>query len=238
MSNDAEIFRTLKDHLSTALVGDILDTLGYHHQFLPPTVTPLSPSMKIAGRAMTVQEADYISPPTTTTSSTPNTQPGPLANKPFGLMLDALDSLQPDEIYIATGSNSSPPSPYALWGGLMSTRAQYCKAAGAILNGYVRDTAEIVQLGFPVWSTGLYAQDQSIRGKVIDFRCPIKIGEVRINSGDLIFADREGVLVIPREVEKEAIEKAVEKASAEGGFAEAVKKGMGVRDAFEKFGVM
>lgn len=230
---DAALFESLKSKLSTALMGDVLDQMGYHKQFLPPKITPLKPDMKIAGRAMPVQEADYIS--TSSASQTPSR--GPLANRAFGLMIDALDDLREGEIYIATGS-ASTPSPYALWGGLMSTRARYLKCAGAILHGYVRDTDDIERLGFPVWSTGLYAQDQSPRGKVVDFRCPIEVGGVRIMPGDLVFADREGVLIVPREVEDEAIRRAIEKANSEGGFADAVKGGMSVIDAFEKFGVM
>lgn len=233
---DAALFSILKKHLSTALVGDILDTMGYHKQFLPPTITPLKPDMKITGRAMPVQEADsfQVSPKE---SSHKTSSKGPLANQAFGLMIDALDSLQPNEVYIATGS-SSTPSPYALFGGLMSTRAQYLQSAGAILNGYVRDADEIERLGFPVWSTGLYAQDQGPRGKVIDYRCPIEVGGVRVMPGDLVFADREGVLIIPSQAEDEAVRLAMEKANAENGFADAIKNGVSVRDAFEKFGVM
>ena len=86
----------------------------------------------------------------------------------------------------------------------MSTRACYLRAAGAVLNGFVRDAAEFEALGFPTFSRGLYAQDQGPRGKVIDFRTRIEIEGVQISPGDLIFGDREGVLVIPSEVEGEA----------------------------------
>mgnify|MGYP001818802635 CR=1 FL=1 len=130
------------------------------------------------------------------------------------------------------------PDGYALWGELMSTRATYLKAAGAILDGYVRDADGIEALGFPTFCRGVYAQDQGPRGKVIDYRCAIEIDGVRIEPGALLFGDREGVLVIPREAEEEAIRRAVEKAETENEVERAIKGGMSATQALETFGVM
>ncbi|KAK5167098.1 uncharacterized protein LTR77_007828 [Saxophila tyrrhenica] len=226
-SSDTELFQTIRTELSTAVVGDILDTLHYTHQFLPPGLAPLQSTAKLIGRAMPVLEADIFSP------GNPSSK-GPLATKPFGLMMEALDDLKENEVYVATGGSFR----YALWGGLMSTRATHLKAAGAVLNGMVRDAEEIERLGFTVFSRGLYAQDQGARGKVIDYRCMIEIEGVRVKPGDLVFADREGVLIIPREVEAEAIEKARVKASTESKVAEAIKGGMSASEAFSTFGVL
>ena len=231
--DDAALFEKLNKELTTALVGDVLDVLGHRHQFLPPNLVPLQPHLKIAGRAMPVQEAEFVS----NAAESQMAGIGPLASKPFGLMMEALDNLRPGEIYIATGS-SHTLSPFAFWGGLMSTRAQHLGAVGAIVNGYSRDTSEIEALGFPVWSAGLYAQDQGPRGKVVNYRCQVTIGDVTIIPGDLVFADREGVLIIPAKVEQEVVTKALEKAQAENAFAAAVKGGMSATDAFRKFGVM
>ena len=224
---DDELFTVLKTELFTAVVGDVLDVMGHRRQFLPAGIVPLNPKAKIAGRAMPVLEADVFD------DKSPAAR-GPLAHKPFGLMLEALDDLKAGEIYIATGSSLR----YALWGGLMSTRATHLKAAGAILDGYVRDADEIEQLGFNVFCRGLYAQDQGPRGKVIDFRCAIEIEGVRIEPGDLLFGDREGVLVIPRAAEAEAIRRAREKASTEGAVSISIKGGMSACEALAKFGVM
>lgn len=225
--NDETLFTTLRS-LSTAVVGDILDTLNYHHQFLPPGISPLKQDSKLIGRAMPVLEADVYS----TTGDADSK--GPLATKPFGLMMEALDDLQPDEVYVATGGTFR----YALWGGLMTTRAQHLNAAGALLNGYVRDAEDIERLGFTVFSRGLYAQDQGARGKVIDYRCAIEIEGVKVRPGDLVFGDREGVLIVPREVEQEVIEKAQVKANTENKVAEAIKDGMSASEAFSTFGVL
>jgi 4-hydroxy-4-methyl-2-oxoglutarate aldolase len=220
------VFATLRDKLFTAVVGDVLDKMGWQRQFLPQAIKPLRPEMKVIGRAMPVVEADVFE----------NGSPaaGGAGAKPFGLMLEALDDLRPNEVYIATGGSFR----YAFWGELMSTRARYLRAAGAVLDGFVRDAAGIEALGFPTFSRGLYAQDQGPRGKVIDFRVSIEIEGVRIAPGDLIFGDREGVLVIPSGVAADAIEAALEKASTENRVATAIQHGMGAREAFETFGVL
>ncbi len=149
-------------------------------------------------------------------------------------MFEALDDLKEGEIYIATGADLD----FALWGGLMATRAQHLKAAGAILNGFIRDTGEIRDLGFAAFSRGSFAQDQGVRGKVLDYRVPIRIGRTVINPGDLIFADDEGVLIIPRDVEEKVIAEALEKVATESQVADAIRGGMSTVEAFEKFGVM
>ena len=225
-SGDAAKFDVLKSRLFTAVVGDVLDKMGLQRQFLPPGLNPLLPHMKIAGRAMPVLEADVFD----------ETGPGqgPLAQKQFGLLFEALDDLKPGEIYVA----HTPVPRYALWGGLMTTRAMHLKAAGAVIDGFARDGSEIEALGFPVFCRGLYAQDQGPRGKVIDYRCAIEIGGVRIAPGDLMFGDREGVLVIPRAAEDEAIRRALEKAETENRVGDAIRKGMSTAEAFKTFGVM
>lgn len=224
--NDAALFRQISDELFVAALGDVLDTMGWQHQFLPAGIAPLEKSMRIVGRAMPVLEADVVNDGARSA--------GPLSGKPFGLMLEALDDLKEGEIYIATGASLR----YALWGGLMSTRAQHLKAAGAILDGYVRDANEIERLGFTVFCRGTYAQDQGVRGQVIDYRCTIEIDGVRIAPGDLLVGDREGVLVVPRAAEAEAVAKALDKVRTENKVADAIRGGMSACEALATFGVM
>ncbi|WP_271767167.1 RraA family protein [Aquimarina algiphila] len=225
--SDDELFSIAKNELFTALVGDILDQLGYQHQFLDPAIKPVKNDMVVIGRAMPVLEADVFEE---TSKETNN----PLMKKPFGLMFEALDSLKKNEVYICTGSSFS----YALWGGLMSTRAIKLNAAGAVLHGYSRDTNEVEKLNFPTFSIGTYAQDQGPRGKVIDYNIPIEINHVRINPGDIVYGDRDGVLIIPKVVEKKAFEGAIEKARGEQLVKKALENGMSTVDAFNKFGIM
>ena len=224
--NDDELFALVKEKLFVALDGDILDKLGCQHQFLPAQVKPIQNQMVIIGRAMPVLEADYFDEKVEGKS--------PLSSRPFGLMFEALDDLKHNEIYICTGSSPR----YALWGGLMSTRAMKCGAAGAVVHGFHRDSNEIERLGFPVASIGSYAQDQGPRGKVIDWRVPIEIEGVRINPGDVIFGDRDGVLVVPQDKVDEAFIGAFDKATGENKVLTALQQGMPTVEAFATFGIM
>lgn len=221
--NDEVLFETMKVELFSAVVGDIMDQMGFHQQFLPPQIQPLRDDMIIAGRAMPVLEADID-----------QNISSDLVDKPFGLMLEALDDLRKNEVYICTGASPT----YALWGELMSTRAIQLGAVGAVVNGYSRDTNGILQLGFPTFSYGRFAQDQAPRGKVVDFRCPIVMDGVQINSGDIVFGDIDGVCIIPKTVEVEVITKSLEKARGEKQVKKAIEAGMSACDAFEKFGIM
>jgi regulator of RNase E activity RraA len=225
--SDEELFKLARQELFTAVVGDIMDKLGFQRQFLPPQIQALRPDMVAIGRAMTVLEADVF---TEKAEGSANA----MMAKPFGLMLEALDDLKPGEIYVCTGASPT----YALWGELMSTRAIKLGAAGAVLDGYSRDTNGILALNFPTFSWGRYAQDQGPRGKVIDFRVPLEIGGVRVQPGDIVFGDLDGVCVVPRQAEEEIFVKALEKARGEKLVKQAIEDGMGAADAFRKFGIM
>ena len=111
-------------------------------------------------------------------------------------------------------------------------------AVGAVLDGYSRDTRGVLALGFPTFSRGRYAQDQGPRGKVVDYRVGVEIGGVRVDPGDLIFGDIDGVCVVPRHAEQEVMAAALEKVRKENLVRKALEQGMGSREAFEKFGVM
>jgi len=226
-NTDSELFALAKQKLFPALVGDILDKLGFLHQFLPQPLKPINPMMVVIGRAMPVLEIDVFEEVSETTHN-------PLMKKPFGLMFEALDDLQEHEVYICSGSSPR----YALWGGLMSTRASALKAAGAVTNGFHRDTNEILRLQFPTFSLGSYAQDQGPRGKVVDYRVPIEWEGVRISPGDIIYGDRDGVLVIPKEAENDAFLGAFEKVRGEKQVLKALEAGMSTVEAFDLFGIM
>ncbi len=226
-SNDEELFKLARHELFTAVVGDIMDKLGFTRQFLPPQIQPLRADMAVIGRAMTVLEADVFEE---SASSSENA----VMQQPFGLMLAALDDLKPNEVYVCTGASPR----YALWGELMSTRAIKLGAAGAVVDGYLRDTHGILALDFPSFAHGSYAQDQGPRGKVIDFRGPLEFGGVRIDSGDIVFGDVDGVLAVPREAENDIFMGAIEKARGEKLVQKAIEDGMSASEAFKTFGIM
>lgn len=224
-SSDEELFGLIDRELFSCVVGDVLDKHGYLHQFLPERIRPLRPDMKVIGRAMTVLEADCHG------TFVQHSQ----QEEAFGLMFDALDSLRPGEIYICTGSRGS----YACWGELMSTRARFLSSRGAVIEGFSRDTHGILRLDFPTFSFGPYGQDQGVRGRVIDYRCPIQFSNgVRVDDGDLILGDIDGVVVVPAKVEQTIIEAALEKVRQENMVAKMIRKGMPTRQVWDEYGVM
>lgn len=218
---DDELFPKIRRELFSAVIGDVLDKMGFLHCFLPPRIRPLRDDMVLVGRAMPVLEVDL----------TGAEDPG---RKPFGMMLEALDDLKPREVYVAAGASPD----YALWGELMSTRAMHLGATGAVMDGWARDTDGILRLGFPTFAHGSFAQDQAPRGEVRDFRIPVRLGGVLISPGDLLFGDRDGVLVIPREAEQEALAQAFAKLEGENLVRKAIENGMSAVEAFRTYGVM
>jgi regulator of RNase E activity RraA len=215
---DHQLFQEMRTHLFTAIIGDILDLHGYHHQFLMPECRPLRPEMVVCGRAMTVLEKDVTD----------------VADPPFGLMLEALDSIKQDEVYVAAGSSPQ----YALWGELMSTVARVRGAAGAVLAGYTRDTKGILAMEFPVFCYGSYAQDQRGRGRVVDFRIPLEIDGVTVEPGDIIFGDIDGVVVLPQAVEGEIVAEARERVKREKTARKLLLDGVSAEKVFCDTGVL
>ncbi|MDH5603177.1 MAG: RraA family protein [Cyclobacteriaceae bacterium] len=217
-SNDIELFELLKKELYTPVLGDILDEMGLYHCFLPQAIRPLQDNMKLTGRAMPVLMADVYGP----------------QEEPFGKMTYALDDLRGGEIYVATGGTM----PCAYWGEILTATARTRGAVGALINGYHRDTPQVLEQHFPVFSRGCFAQDSRVRTRVIDFRCPVEIEGIGIAPGDLIFGDIDGVLVVPGKVEKEAVERALEKARKEKSVRKEIENGMSSTEAFRKYGVL
>lgn len=198
--NDEQLFALFRQELSTAIVGEVLDHIGLNAQFLPLAIRPLDIRMVLVGRAMPVLFADCFE---TFSPSGLN----PVFAKPFGLMLEALDDLRPREVFVATGGRED----LAMWSELMTVRAVRLGAAGALVNGCVRDTAGLSRFSFPIFSRGSFAQDQRTRGKVVDFRVCVQIGSVRIRPGDIIYGDHEGVCVIPQGAEGDIVSAALQR---------------------------
>jgi regulator of RNase E activity RraA len=226
-NSDNELFTLVQRELFTGVVGDVMDKMDLQHQFLPPQIRPLHHDMVLLGRAMPVLSVDVFAEKVAGSANL-------LMDKPFGLMLEALDDLRNNEIYVNTGS--SPRN--ALWGELMSTRARKLGSRGAVLNGYVRDTTAILNMKFATFGFGSYGQDSAPRYKVVDFRVPVEIGAARIRPGDILFGDIDGVLVVPCEVENEVFSRALEKARGEKLVRKAIEDGSSAVAAFAKFGIM
>jgi regulator of RNase E activity RraA len=215
---DDQLFKIMKAMLYTPVVGDILDDLGFVHQFLPQPIQPVREEMKLAGRAMPVLMIDVFGK----------------QKQPFGKLTEALDQLQAGEIYLASGGEMR----CAYWGEILTATAIQRGASGAVINGFHRDTPMVLQQNWPVFSRGRYAQDSGVRTQVTDYRCPIEIGGVQVEPGDLVFGDLDGVLVIPKKVETEVVQRALEKARGEKLVRKEIEGGMSSTEAFKKYGIL
>jgi regulator of RNase E activity RraA len=216
--SDADLFARCTGELYTPVVGDILDDLGFTHQFLPQPVQPMREDMKLAGRAMPVVMIDVYGK----------------QKKPFGLLTEALDQLEPGDIYLAGGGDMR----CAYWGEILTATAKKRGAVGAVINGFHRDTPKVLEQNWPVFSRGRFAQDSGVRTQVADFRCQIEIGQVTIQPGDLVFGDLDGVVIVPKKVEAEVIERALAKARGEKMVRKEIEAGMSSTAAFKKYGIL
>jgi regulator of RNase E activity RraA len=215
---DTQRFELVAGELYTAVMGDVMDALGRVHQFLPSEIRPLLPGMTVVGRAMPVLIGDVFGTPA----------------KPFGRLTEALDSLQPGDVYLARRSRAE----CAAWGEIMTAAARARGARGAVIDGFHRDTDRVLEQEFPVFSRGSYGQDSGARAQVLDYGVAVEIGGVLVQPGDLVVGDRDGVLVVPADIEDEVVERALVKAGAENVVRQAIEAGMSTTEAFATYGVL
>ena len=178
----------------------------------------MTSDMLIAGRAMPVVYADVFEEP----------------DKPFGLLTEALDQLQPGEVWVGSGCRHAS----AMWGEILTATAKSRGAVGAVVDGFHRDTPKVLEQNWPVYSRGRYAADSAPRNMVLSYRQTIIENGVIVRPGDLIFADLDGVLVVPQELETEVVTKALAKARAEKPYATQSKTACPAPAAFHTYGVL
>jgi 4-hydroxy-4-methyl-2-oxoglutarate aldolase len=216
---DLAFFAHIETNLYTAVVSDSLDDLGYRNQAMMSHLRPLFPNTCFAGWARTIACVDvYHIPP-----------------DPYGLEIEAIDSILLGEVVVVATAESKRNSP---WGELLSTAARARGARGAVIDGMVRDVKKIDELGFPVFAAGIKPVDSKGRGLVMDYNVPVICGGVQVSPGDLVFADHDGVIVIPAEVLPETIDLATEKVTRENHSRSELMKGAYLRDVYDKFGVL
>ncbi|MFS0722473.1 RraA family protein [Paenibacillus sp. 1P07SE] len=216
---DQQLFDTMCESLYTAVISDTLDQLGFRNQVMREDINPIVSDWVVAGRAKTVLSVDvhYVS------------------DDPYGKEIEAVDSVKPGEIVIGCTNESRQNG---LWGELLSTASKMRGARGAIVDGLIRDTKKIVELGFPVFATGTKPVDSQGRGKVIEYDVPVLCGGVMVYPGDVIFGDRDGVVVIPSARVREVFDIALDKATRENHTRDELLEGRTLREVYDKYGVL
>jgi regulator of RNase E activity RraA len=205
--------------LFVAAVCDALDAIGCRAQAAGGDLRPLATPAYLVGRARTTLWVDIA-------------QADP---DPYALELRAVDALAPDDVFVAAAGASMRSG---IWGELLSTAARHRGCAGAVIDGAARDVAAIRSMGFPVFARGACPLDSRDRQRVVDIDVAVEIGGARVRSGDLVLADEDGVVVVPREVEDEALRRAWDKVHRESAVREAIRGGMRAAEAFERFGTL
>jgi len=204
---------------TSAVLMDVMDAMGVRRQCLDPRIRPLLPSMRAWGEAVTIRLEAVSEVP----------------SQPFQLEMELIDDLQPGQIIVA---ECRARELSAFWGGLLSNAAVGRRAAGVVTDGGVRDYAEIVQLGFPAFAAGLTPYDSLGRMDGRERGIPITCAGVRVCPGDLVFADVDGVVVVPQGRADEVIAKAWEKVSGESLVRAELRAGASVVETFRKYHIL
>jgi regulator of RNase E activity RraA len=155
--------------------------------------------------------------------------------RPYELELEAVDGCQADDVLIAAAAGSFRSG---IWGELLSTAARNRGCVGAIVDGAVRDVHKMKQMGFPVFARAMCVYDSRDRQRVIDLDVAVMIDGVQFSPGDLVVADIDGVVVVPRDIEEQVIRAAWEKVHAENEVRDAIQGGLGAVEAFRRYGVL
>ena len=221
-ADDDATLELMRRSFFSALISDVLDDLGYRNQALQARIRPLDESLVMVGRARTMLYADIYAAATE-------------GENPHELEIALVDSVVRDDVVVCACGASGRIAP---WGSLMSTAASVRGAAGALMDGMVRDIREIRELKFPVFHGGIGPLDSKGRAKVIAIDVPVQCGGVAISPGDLIIGDADGCVVIPKAIEAGVIAAAMEKLKGEHKTKAALLAGRRLADVYNEFGVL
>ena len=207
------------DLLTSAVLADVLDSLGHRSGALPPGVRPLRPEWKLFGRAAPLSAIPVAAEPAS----------------PYAVELECVDALRPGEVLVATthGDRGS-----ALWGELLSTAARARGAAGAVIDGLTRDAARILAMDFPVFAAGFSPLDSRGRLDGVSHGKPVRVGDCVVRPGDWVFGDIDGVVVVPAELAGRTFARALEKVSGENQVREELARGRSAREVFAQYGIL
>jgi len=205
--------------LYSAVLCDSLDREGFRSQAMAHEVRPLFPEARIIGTARTLLSV-----------RNPN-----LSARPYEKELEALDTLLAgDVVVIGTEGDRSA----GVWGELLSCAARAKGCAGAITDGLTRDAAAIREMRFPVFAQGISPYDSYGRSEIVAYDVPVTCGGISIRPGGIVFADFDGIVVIPMEILDATLELAESKVRGERTVDDELRKGRRIADVFAEYGVL
>jgi 4-hydroxy-4-methyl-2-oxoglutarate aldolase len=208
--------------LYTAVLSDVLDETGYMGQALPPFVRPLDDACVLCGFARTglYRKVFHVEP----------------SRNPYEIEMDLIDGLEPGEVAVL--ACDGPTEVVAPWGELLTTAAIVRGAAGCLTDGLVRDVRRIREMRFPVFAGGIGPLDTKGRAEMAAMDVAVEIAGVRIEPGDLVFGDVDGVVAVPQALAPKVVARALEKVAAEDRTRDALLAGETLRRVFDRYGVL
>lgn len=218
-ANDTARLDWIAGALYAAVLSDACDAAGYRDRALGPDVRPLDETKVLVGRAKTVVWAPMFHVP----------------ERPYDKEIAAVDSLRPGDVFVMAVGRSQEIVP---WGELLTTAALARGGRGAVLDGLVRDSAQIRRLGLPVFCTGRRPYDSCGRGIVVDYDVPLVLDGVPVSPGDLVFGDADGVVIVPRAAEDEVLRRAWAKVAGENTTRDALRAGESLAEVFRTHGIL
>lgn len=216
-----DLIEAARTRLYSAVLSDVLDGLGDMEHAMRPNVRPLDESLVLFGRARTGLYMEIY-----------DAEPGV---HPYELEMDLVDSLAANEVAVF----GCPDSPrVAPWGELLSTAAKARGAAGCVTDGLVRDVRLIREMRFPVFAGGIGPLDTKGRAIVMKIDVPVSCGGVRVCTGDWIFGDVDGVVVLRSGIAEAALRNALDKVEGENRVREELEAGATLREVFDRHGIL
>ena len=222
-ASDQEVYAFVRQNLTVAALCDILDTLGHRHQAMHQRLRPLLPNIRscgFVGRARTARwmDTDYV-----------------VEEDPYGAEIAFVDSLRAGDVAVHSTDYAGTNAP---WGELMSTIAQRNGAVGCVCDSQVRDCVRIIALGFPVYYAGIRPLDSLGRARIMACDVPVRCGEVLVHAGELVCADYDGIVVVPKGVEDLALRLAQEKVGQETLSRRDLMAGKTLREVYDTYHVL
>ena len=205
--------------LYTAVVADVLDSLGYRRQTLDAEICAMTPTRRVCGRVFTAKAVAVDAIP----------------DEPYKLEMAAIDSMQSGDVLVVDAENNLHS---AFWGELLSTACQAKGVRGAVMNTCTRDLWALEKMNFPVFAIGSTPADSKGRIDVTEIGQVITMNGVNINTGDYLLGDEDGVVIIPTKVLDDTLRLAHEKKCGENTVRDDLAAGMPVTKAFSKHGIL
>ena len=203
----------------TAAITDVMDEMGLQRQTLPAAIQPLLPDMRAAGYAFTARGRARKSGPRERDAT-------------LRQFLGMLGAVPADSVLVLAANDNVA----AHFGELSAEWLRSRRVRGAVIDGATRDAAYISRIRFPTFVRYRTPQDSVPRWRVSDWGQPLTIGGVRIALGDVVVADLDGVVVIPRRAASDVLARCEKLVGTENKVRTAVKRGMLPLAAYEKFG--